>query len=116
MRNTKRIFVESYLYEAGGSLPVMPSLLPHVLWGRSQVSLFFANVVSPDLRQNLFDKKRKIATSQRICTPIIIQWEHFMYWIHISDWLLLHTENLDKQDINNTENLDAVFKYPDVGL
>jgi hypothetical protein len=21
-----------------------------------------------------------------------------------------------KQDINNTENLDAVFKYPDVGL
>ena len=44
------------------------------------------------------------------------QWEHFMYWIHISDWLLLHTENLDKQDINNTENLVAVFKYPDVGL
>jgi hypothetical protein len=28
-------------------LPVMPSLLPHVLWGRSQVSLFFASVVSP---------------------------------------------------------------------
>jgi hypothetical protein len=51
-----------------------------------------------------------------ICTPIIIQWEHFMYWIHISDWLLLHTENLDKQEINNTENLVAVFKYPDVGL
>ena len=50
------------------------------------------------------------------CTSIIIQWEHFMYWIRISDWLLLHTENLDKEDINNTENLDAVFKYPDVGL
>ena len=28
-------------------LPVMPSLLPHVLRGRSQVSLFFASVVSP---------------------------------------------------------------------
>ena len=28
-------------------LPVMPSLLPHVLWGRSQVSLSFASVVSP---------------------------------------------------------------------
>ena len=26
---------------------VMPSLLPHVLWGRSKVSLFFASVVSP---------------------------------------------------------------------
>jgi hypothetical protein len=26
----------------------MPPLLPHVLWGRSQVSLFFASVVSPD--------------------------------------------------------------------
>jgi hypothetical protein len=24
----------------------MPSLLPHVLWGRSQVSLFFASVES----------------------------------------------------------------------
>jgi hypothetical protein len=24
----------------------MPSLLPHGLWGRSQVSLFFASVVS----------------------------------------------------------------------
>ena len=30
-------------------LPVMPSLLLHVLQGRSQVSLFFASVVSPDL-------------------------------------------------------------------
>ena len=27
----KNIFAESCLYEAGGSLPVMPSLLPHVL-------------------------------------------------------------------------------------
>jgi hypothetical protein len=27
----------------------MPSLLPRVLWGRSQVSLFFASVVSPVL-------------------------------------------------------------------
>jgi hypothetical protein len=27
--------------EAVGSLPVMPSLLPHILRGRSQVSLFF---------------------------------------------------------------------------
>jgi hypothetical protein len=44
----RHIFVESCLYEAGGSLPVMPSLLPHVLWGRSQVSLFFASVVSPE--------------------------------------------------------------------
>ena len=31
----------------------MPSLLPYVLWGRSQVSLFFASVVSPDLHHNL---------------------------------------------------------------
>jgi hypothetical protein len=31
------------LYEAVGSLPVMPSLLPHVLWGRSQVFLFFSS-------------------------------------------------------------------------
>jgi hypothetical protein len=28
-------------------LPVMPSLLPHGLWERSQVSLFFASVVNP---------------------------------------------------------------------
>ena len=37
------------------SLPVMPSLLPHVLWGRSQVSQFFANVMSPaiDIFQNI---------------------------------------------------------------
>jgi hypothetical protein len=35
--------------EAVGSLPVMSSLLPHVLWGRSQISLFFASVVSPAL-------------------------------------------------------------------
>jgi hypothetical protein len=68
MRKNPHIFVESYLYEAGGSLPVMPSLLPHVLWGRSQVSLFFASVVSPDLRQKIVDKKRKIATSQHLGT------------------------------------------------
>ena len=37
-------------YEAVGSLPVMSSLLPHVLQGRSQVSLFFASVVSPGLK------------------------------------------------------------------
>ena len=35
----QHIFAETYLYEAVGSLPVMPSLLPHVLWVRSQVSL-----------------------------------------------------------------------------
>jgi hypothetical protein len=28
---------------------VMPSLLPHVFWGRSQVSLFFSSVVIPDV-------------------------------------------------------------------
>jgi hypothetical protein len=27
----QHIFAETYLYEAVGSLPVMPSLLPHVL-------------------------------------------------------------------------------------
>jgi len=43
----QHIFVETCLYEAAGRLPVMSSLLPHVLWGRSQVSLFFASVVSP---------------------------------------------------------------------
>jgi hypothetical protein len=31
------------------SLPVMPSLLPHGLLGKSQVSLFFGSVVSPDI-------------------------------------------------------------------
>jgi len=43
----QHIFAETCLYEAVGSLTVMSSLLPHVLWGRSQVSLFFASVVSP---------------------------------------------------------------------
>jgi hypothetical protein len=47
MRKKTHIFAESCLYEAGGSLPVMPSLLPHVLRGRCRVSLFFASVVSP---------------------------------------------------------------------
>ena len=42
------IFVKTCLYDVVGSLPVMPSLLPHGLWGRSQVSLCFASVVSPD--------------------------------------------------------------------
>ena len=41
-------FAETCLYEAIGSLPVMPSLLPHVLWGRSHVSLHFASVVSSE--------------------------------------------------------------------
>jgi len=49
MRRNKTFFAETCLYEAVGSLPVMPSLLPHVLWGRSQVSLFFASVGSPVL-------------------------------------------------------------------
>jgi len=40
MRRNKTFFAETCLYEAVGSLPVMPSLLPHVLWRRSQVSLF----------------------------------------------------------------------------
>jgi hypothetical protein len=43
----QHIFEETCLYEAVKSLPVMPSLLPHVLWGRSQVFLFFASVVIP---------------------------------------------------------------------
>ena len=33
-------FAETCLYEAVRSLPVMPSLLPYVLCGRNQVSLF----------------------------------------------------------------------------
>ena len=37
----QHIFAETCLYEAVRSLPVMPSLLPPVLKGRSQVSLFF---------------------------------------------------------------------------
>jgi hypothetical protein len=37
----QHIFVEPCMYEAVGSLSVMPSLLPHVLRGRSQDSLFF---------------------------------------------------------------------------
>ena len=36
----QHIFAETCLYETVGTLPVMSSLLPHVLWGRSQVSLF----------------------------------------------------------------------------
>jgi hypothetical protein len=43
----QHIFVETCLYEAVGSLPVMSSLLPYILWGKGQVSLFFASVVSP---------------------------------------------------------------------
>jgi hypothetical protein len=34
------IFMKTCLYDSVGSLPVMPSLLPYGLWGRSQVSLF----------------------------------------------------------------------------
>jgi hypothetical protein len=41
--------VKMCLYDPVGSLPVMPSLLPYGLWGRSQVSLIFARVVSPAL-------------------------------------------------------------------
>ena len=48
MMRKKHIIAESCLYEAVGSLPVIHSLLPHVLWGRSKVSLFFASVVSPE--------------------------------------------------------------------
>ena len=47
----QHIFVETCLYEAVGSLSVLSSLLPHVLLGRSQVSLFFASVVSPVLNK-----------------------------------------------------------------
>ena len=36
----QHMFAETCLYESVGSLPVMPSLLPPVLWGRSQVSFF----------------------------------------------------------------------------
>jgi hypothetical protein len=49
MWKKKHIFAKTCLYDAVGSLPVMPSLLPHGLWGRSQVSLIFASVLSPDL-------------------------------------------------------------------
>ena len=68
LNNEKKqhIFMEICLYEVVGSLSVMSSLLPHVLWGRSQVSLSclhfslmfsegevkspccFVSVVSPD--------------------------------------------------------------------
>ena len=43
----QHIFVETCFYEAVGSLSVMPSLLPHVLWQRSRVSLFLASMMSP---------------------------------------------------------------------
>jgi hypothetical protein len=39
-------FLTTY-FDEHSCLPVMLSLLPHVLWGRSQVSLSFASVVSP---------------------------------------------------------------------
>ena len=42
------------IYEAVGGLAVRSSLLPHVLWGRSQVSLLFAGVVSPDIYMGLY--------------------------------------------------------------
>jgi hypothetical protein len=42
-------FLQKHVYDTVGSLPVMPSLLPYGLWGRSQVSLIFARVVSPAL-------------------------------------------------------------------
>ena len=45
----QHIFAETCLYEAVGSLPVMPSLLPHVLWGEVKSPYFFASVVSPAL-------------------------------------------------------------------
>ena len=49
IKNVKKthIFAKTCLYDTVGSLPVMPSLLPYGLWGRSQVSLFLASVVSP---------------------------------------------------------------------
>jgi hypothetical protein len=52
MMGKNNIFLQKHVSEDFGSLPVivMPSLLPHVLCGRSQVSLFFANVVSPGVR------------------------------------------------------------------
>ena len=40
------IFVKTCLYNAVRSLLVVPSLLPHILSGRSQVSLFLASVAS----------------------------------------------------------------------
>ena len=43
----QHIFTETCLYEAVGSLPVMPSLLPHILLGRSQVSLFLCKCGEP---------------------------------------------------------------------
>jgi hypothetical protein len=42
-------------------LPVMPSLLPHVLWGRSQVFLFFASVVSPGRVTLIWDSNCKMS-------------------------------------------------------
>jgi hypothetical protein len=36
----QHIFAETGLYESVGSLPVMPSLLPHALWGRNPVPIF----------------------------------------------------------------------------
>jgi hypothetical protein len=49
-KNVKKnhIFAKSCPYDAVGSLPVMPSILSNGFWGRSQVSLFFASVMSPD--------------------------------------------------------------------
>jgi hypothetical protein len=49
----QQIFVEPCMYEAVGILSVMPSLLSHVLRGRSQDSLFF--VVSSVIMVILFN-------------------------------------------------------------
>ena len=44
---THKAFTETYLCNALGMVTVIPLLLPHVLRGRSKVSLAFACVVSP---------------------------------------------------------------------
>jgi len=41
----QHLFTETCLYGSVRSLPVMPSLLPHVFWWRSQAFIFFTSVV-----------------------------------------------------------------------
>jgi hypothetical protein len=49
----------------------MPSLLPHVLWGRGQVSLFFASVVSSSNSHWIFDLE--INTNKKILFTILLR-------------------------------------------
>ena len=70
----QHIFAETCLDEAVGSLPVMPSLLPHVLWGRSQVSLFFCKCGEPCIDMHYNDQISSILIIQMLLNELL--WKH----------------------------------------